>query len=193
VLGEGEIVRRFDAPVSIHAMAKPVGYATGKEGGVATASGLGVIALDTHLLELGLGAGAVTLEGRGTTESVAIAQLARIGARDGVAFDTRSTIVVVNDKFKFGSFDGSLQFPLAPRWLMLMRGGGGVQGYVYGDAGAKYRLTETRGEGAISVSGALGVTGIRGQDACTSQAGYVQCSSLDYVGPAIRFGVEWRL
>jgi hypothetical protein len=203
-LAEGSVVRRFEAPVAIHARVAPAGLATGKRGGLGTITGLGVVALDTHYFEMGLGAGAATLAypsggyvpSSGSGETVAIAQLARFGARDGVAFDLRSTIIVQRDAFRFGSMDAAMQVPIGPRWMFVMRGGGGAQGYGYGDLGAKYRVTETTGPGMFAVSGGLGGAGLFGQGGCQRSAGpvgYTFCENRDYGGPALRFGLEWRL
>ena len=65
----------------------------------------------------------------------------------------------------------------------------------YGDAGAKYRMTEAVGAGAFYISGGLGVAGIHGEGSCTQNGtvGYSYCSSVEYVGPALRVGLEWRL
>ncbi len=212
-LGEAEIVKRFEIPLSIHLAAKPVGYASGKEGGTGTAVGLGMVALDTQFLELGLGLGAATINDRSynsltrstSTEggSIVVSQLARIGARDGLAFDARSTIVVRKDTFQFGTFDGSMQVPIASRWHFVTAGGGGIVGYGYGHAGARYRLSDTTKAGAFAVTGSAGVAGIFGAQSCVdvpttasvNGPAYAsqRCSSQSYIGPALRVGLEWRL
>ena len=205
-LGEAEVVRRFDIPLAVHVQAKPAGFGAGKQGGVGTAVGLGVVALDTQFLELGLGLGAATLNDRQysstgavATEasSVVVAQLVRIGARDGLAFDARATVIVRRDNFQFGTFDGAMQIPIASRWHFVTGGGGGVVGYGYGHAGARYRLSETTKEGAFAITGSAGVAGVFGAGTCTTVPSggftYQQCSERSYIGPALRVGLEWRL
>ncbi len=205
-LGEAEVVKRFDIPLAIHLQAKPAGFGAGKQGGVGTAVGVGVVALDTQFLELGLGLGAATVNDRqysstgalsDESSSVVVAQLVRIGARDGLAFDGRATIIVRRDNFQFGTFDGSMQIPLASRWHFITGGGGGVVGYGYGHAGARYRLSETTKAGSFAISGSAGVAGIFGTSTCvTTRSGsysYLECSERSYIGPALRVGLEWRL
>lgn len=205
-LGEAEVVKRFDIPLAVHLQAKPAGFGAGKQGGVGTAVGVGVVALDTQFLELGLGLGAATVNDRsysstGTlateASSVVVAQLVRIGARDGLAFDARATVIVRRDNFQFGTFDGAMQVPIANRWHFVTGGGGGVVGYGYGHAGARYRLSETTKEGAFAVTGSAGVAGVFGAGTCVTvpSGGYTyqQCTDRSYIGPALRVGLEWRL
>jgi hypothetical protein len=201
LLGAGSAGYRFEAPVAAYAELTPFGVAGGKQGTVGTAAVHGIVALDTQLFELGLGFGAATLNSPTTdaTSSMSFAQKARIGARDGLALFYRSNIVVDNDKFALGALDVTLQIAASQKWWLLFRGGGGPIGYAYGDLGVKYLVHGDLGPGSLLVTGSLGGAGMfkETRGFVTFPAGgysyYAVQKSADYAGPALGFGVEWRL
>jgi hypothetical protein len=202
LLGAAGAAYRFEAPVAIYADLAPIGVAGGKQGTIGTAGAEALVALDTQLFELGLGFGGVTLNSPTTdsTGSMAFAQKARLGARDGLAFFYRSTVVVDNDKFALGSLDGFVQIPMSQRWWLLAGGGGGPVGYAYGDLGVRYLIRGDLGPGSLLLTGTMGGAGVfkttRTLTTYTVSGGYSYYSiakSADYAGPSLGISLEWRL
>jgi hypothetical protein len=200
LLGGGEVAYRFDAPVAFHGEISPLGIAGGKQGTIGTVAAHGIVALDTHLFEIGLGLGAATLNSPSADKasSPSFAQLVRIGARDGTAFFGRSNIIVDNDKFAIGSITMMGQFAVSPRVWFLVDGGGGPIGYAYGDLGIRYMLHGDLGPGSFFITGTAGGAGefksVRKQTTLPGGTTYYQkTKSADYAGPALGVAFEWRL
>lgn len=201
-VASASVAYRFDAPIAVYGEVAPLGVAGGKEGTIGTAAGHGIVALDTQLFELGLGAGAATLNDPKTdkTSSVSFAQLARIGARDGLSLTYRSNVVVDEDKFELGSIRATAQVALNPRWWLLLDGGGGPTGFAYGDVGIKYLVAGDLGPGSLLLTGTVGGAGVFKSTRTLTQLGgpssgayWAVGKSADYAGPALGFALEWRL
>ncbi|MDB4995035.1 MAG: hypothetical protein JWM74_2467 [Myxococcaceae bacterium] len=200
LLGSGSVAYRFDAPVAVYGELTPLGIAGGKQGTIGTAAAHGIVSLDTHLFEIGLGLGAATLNSPSADKatSPSFAQLARIGARDGTAFFGRSNIIVDNDKFAIGSITMTGQFAVSPRVWFMVDGGGGPIGFAYGDLGIRYMLHGDLGPGSFFITGTAGGAGefksIRKLTTLPGGTSYYQrTKSADYGGPALGVAFEWRL
>jgi hypothetical protein len=161
-LNDARVGYRAEAPVAVYAEGSPLGVARGKQGTIGTFASHFIVALDTQLIEAGLGIGSATINSPngGDTSSLSFAQQARIGARDGLALFLRSNIIVDNDEFTLGSFETTGQASVGPRWWLLVRGGGGPIGFAYGDVGARYLVHGDLGPGSVLLVGTIGGTGI---------------------------------
>ena len=199
-LGHGKVTRRFEAPVALHFDLAPIGVASGKGGAIGTVVGTGTVSFDTSVFELGLGIGAATVHDRGSRASLALSQLARIGALDGLALFVRSTIVIERSEFQsdgeftLGGLEITGQIPLHPEWQLLLRGGGGSAGFAYGDIGARHRLGP--GPRAMGITGAVGGASVFGSTKCeapTTPGSFSSgCQSRTYGGPALHIAADWR-
>jgi hypothetical protein len=194
-LNSASVGYRLDVPIAIYADLSPLGVGFGKQGTIGTAAGHGIVALDTHLFEAGLGLGAATLnepQAEAST-SVSFAQHARIGARDGLALVVRSSIVVNNDKFALGALTATGQAPLSRRWWLLVRGGGGSIGFAFGDLGVRYLVSGDLGPGSLFLVGTAGGASEFKTRACPRQSSTCKRISATYTGPSIGLGLEWRI
>lgn len=193
-LNSASLGYRMDLPIAIYADLSPLGVGFGKQGTIGAAGGHGIVALDTHLFEAGLGLGAATLnEPKGAdSTSISFAQHARIGARDGLALFLRNSIVVDRDKFDLGALTIAGQAPLSQRWWLLLRGGGGPIGFAFGDLGVRYLVSGDLGPGSLFLVGTAGGTSIFKTRACPPQSGTCRRLSASYAGPSIGVGLEWR-
>jgi hypothetical protein len=193
-VGAASLTRRFDIPLSVRGELSPLGVGFGKQGTIGTAAGHAIVALDTQLFEAGLGIGAATLNDPSGTESssISFAQSIRIGARDGLSLGMRSNVVVDRDRFALGSLTGDGQIPIAQRWWLLIRGGGGPIGFAYGDLGVRYLIAGDGGPDSIYLAASAGGAGILRDRACPAFPAPCTRKSASYAGPALGLGVEWR-
>jgi hypothetical protein len=193
-VGGASLTRRFDLPLAVRAEVSPLGVGFGKQGTIGTAAGHALVALDTQLFEAGLGVGAATLNDPSGTasSSISFAQGLRIGARDGIALAVRSNIVVDRNRFELGSMTGDGQIPIARRWWLLIRGGGGPIGFAYGDLGVRYLIAGDGGPDSIYLAASAGGAGVFRERRCPPLPAPCTERSATYAGPALGLGVEWR-
>lgn len=200
-LGAVKGAYRFEAPFALHAEVSPLGVATGKKGVIGTAAGHVIAAFDTTLFEVGLGIGGATLNSptADASSSLSFAQLARIGAEDGLALFGRTNIIVDNDRFIVGSVEVTGQAAVAQRWWLLLTGGGGPIGFAYGDVGVRYLVSGDTTRGGFFVSGRVGGAAIfKSTRTSTTFPGgttsyYLVEKKADYAGPALGLALGWRL
>lgn len=210
MLAGAGIGHRFEAPFALRAEAYPIALGTGKQGAVGAFTGIGLASIDTTFFEIGLGLGAGKIpksgryddSGTGTTVqsdgggSVVAPTYVRIGARDGLYFSVRTSIIVRREEFAFGSVDVVGQIPVAERWAVVVRGEGGNMGSASGTASMRYRITETRGAGAAFIQGGGGYAYLEGDLRCeartTVSGSYTSCFTASYSGPALAVAGEWR-
>jgi hypothetical protein len=169
-----------------------------------------LLGVDTQFVEVAVGGGVSTIgnsytytysSGGGSyvTSSTAnsgpsIVEEARFGARDGLAVSVESNTVAANDKFQLGFFVGSVQVPLTRSAMLMVRGGGGNVGFLFGDVGARVVVQGDGGPDTIALSGFFGGAGINFQSCAptpTSTPGSF-CESFSLGGPSIGGGIEWR-
>jgi hypothetical protein len=216
--GWASVVYRFDAPIVVRAELAPFGVAIGNSqtvnmnapgpnasGVMSVAAGHLLVGLDTQFIEVALGGGGATLSNEvfnGTPASggPSIVEEARFGARDGLALNVESVTVAANSQFQFGSFVASVQVPLTPKVMLVVRGGGGNVGLLFGDVGARLLVQGDGGPGSIALTGFFGGAGID-FDTCSPTPGVAlsmqldvgdRCASTSVGGPTLGGGFEWR-
>jgi hypothetical protein len=222
VLADGAVGRRLDNNLHVQLRLDPVGLGLADEGNVLAAGANLIASYDTELFEVGLGAGwsavndnldgdaFVTTEEDGaggiTTEvdrvrsGLSIAQLVRLGAVDGINLTAYNTFIFYRDQFNYGGTTGQLQFPINDRTWILMRGGGGVAGYAFGEVGLRVLLQGNGDRGSLYLTPTLGGGGVFGETDCNGDDTYEQYVDQDgecfeevsYAGPLVGLGVEWR-
>ncbi len=218
-MGWVSAVYRFDAPIVVRAELAPIGIGIGQigtqrfngfnEGNDTTTSGATVVAaghvligFDTQFVEVAVGGGGATIGNSSSYNSAAtsatggasIVEEGRLGARDGLALNVESITVAANDQFQFGSFVVSVQVPLTRNVMLIVRGGGGNVGPLFGDLGARYIVRGDGGPDTIALTGFFGGAGIDFQS-CSATSGPMAgsvCQSTSLGGPSVGGGVEWR-
>ncbi len=221
------VSRRTSDNLRVMAMLEPAGIGYADEGNiVATALNL-FASFDTRVLEIGLGLGwsAVNEEldsqassradagGIGAIEptidevksGLSVAQLARLGAQDGLHIVLRNNFILYEDAFYYGGTVGEFQWPLSMRSWLLVRGGGGAAGYGFGEVGMRWLARGNGDSGSMFLTVTAGAGGLRGRKDSRCKVpkwengeyvGEVErdCTeSVSYGGPLVGFGMEWRL
>ena len=217
--GWASVVYRFDVPIVVRAELAPFGVAIGNSQTVnnnnnaqgtnpsrvmSVAAGHLLVGLDTQFIEVALGGGGATLSNdtsNSATGGASIVEEARFGARDGLALNVESVTVAANGQFQFGSFVARIQVPLTPKVMLVVHGGGGNVGLLFGDVGARFLVQGDGGPGSIALTGFFGGAGID-FDTCSSAVqieplgtpgGFSNsCASTSVGGPTLGGGFEWR-
>lgn len=224
-LGWASAVYRFDAPIVVRAELAPVGLGIGQmststfsgltqnsngntaTGVMAVAAGHLLVGLDTQFVEVAVGGGGASISNSynyssntpTATGGASIVEEGRLGARDGLALNVESTTVAANDRFQFGSFVMSVQVPLTQSVMLIVRGGGGNVGPLFGDLGARYLVRGDGGPDTIALTGFFGGAGIDFQSCSANSVPSLggsspgsSCQSISIGGPSVGGGVEWR-
>jgi hypothetical protein len=130
-LGGASAVYRFDAPIVVRAELAQLGVGIGHSGAntyngfnytstdnptgsMAVAAAHLLVGLDTRFVEVALGSGGATIAAGPANGGVSIVQEGRLGARDGLAFNTEIVTVAANEQIQFGSFCGTLHVAVRP-------------------------------------------------------------------------------
>jgi hypothetical protein len=194
---------RFAIPLSLEVGLSPLAFEVRRGEGKrhfptafdATAS------YDTDFFAVGLGAGAMifspeeieavgpfgttTLNTGETNVHMTLAQSARLGNLDGLSVELRNTFVyrketnVGEAAFHWGSTEAHAYIPLTRRLTIAGGGGGGTNGWAYGELGVRTYFKGTGGAGTLIVPVSLGV------------GGFTQEPSR--AGPLVTIGLELRL
>jgi hypothetical protein len=191
---EGRAGYRPEFPVHFEALAKPVAVATGREGMVPAIAGLLMASFDSRLFEVGLGIGGQTMNdpafdlesGSGTT----IAQRLRIGAVDGGMIEVISYVVLFHSEFEFSDLSVYGQLPVGERSWLIMSGGAGSIGFGYAEVGLRVMLQGNGDAGTLFLSATIG--GVHVFDRTFDSIDGVNVGDVDYNGPMLGGGVEWR-
>ncbi len=218
---------RLANQVHLQALFEPLGFGFADAGNVVAAAGNLVGSYDTRFFEIGLGAGwsAVNndigsqqqsaLAERGINgldarfhnvrSGLSVAQVARLGSRDGLHLSARNTFLLYKKAFHYGGTVGELLVPVTERTWLLARGGGGASGFAYGELGLRLLLWGNGLADSFFVSATLGGAGLFGEKKvkCTyyDPATGMQVEDtthkcfepVNYAGPMVGLGFEWRL
>lgn len=148
-------------------------------------------AYTTDYFEIGLGVGALygnpgpcgfPLETCEVNSGFTINQVLRLGALDGLHLEWHSSIFMRPTQFVFGVGRGSINVPLSSRLGLFGAGGGGENGWAFGEFGVRTAVGGAGGRGTMILSASLGVSAI-----------FDGPSREMILGPAVSFGSEWRL
>jgi hypothetical protein len=163
-----------------------------------------LVGVDTQFVEVAVGGGISTISNdylygpsgstyvNGTANSgPSIVEEARFGARDGLAVNVESNTVAANDKFQLGFFTGSIQVPLTRSAMLMVRGGGGNMGLLFGDVGARVVVQGDGGPETMALSGYFGGAGINFVSCAPGNTG-TDCETFSLGGPSIGGGIEYR-
>jgi hypothetical protein len=208
-LGSASVTYRFGAPIVLRASLSPFGIAgpsPSSGGGAITTFGAHVlVGLDTQFVEVGLGVGGATVNQNTNqnfsnpivtpdTGGVTIVEAARIGAHDGLALNFETSAISANGQFNLGYFVSSVQIPVSRTAMLVIRGGGGVVGFAYGDIGVRVLVAGDGGKGTIALTGFAGGAAIM-VDLCSTNPdppNATSCNNGTLAGPSLGGGIEWR-
>lgn len=210
ILADGYVTYTFDdLPITLFAELSPIGTAVlGKEAHypIVTAAGA---AYTTDFVELGLGGGALVgnkgpcfpneigldTDGDGFPDQfrtegqtcegntgATFNQVLRLGALDGIHLKWSSSIFARDTGFVFGVGRGELAVPVSSRLGVFAGGGGGENGWGYGEVGVR------------SFFGGAGTPGTLMLQASLGGAAIFDGPSRETIGgPSVAFGLEWRM
>jgi hypothetical protein len=202
IVASASIGRRFDGNLHLRALLDPFAFAdakrqegsTSEKPSLVTASGVFIASYDSQFLEMGAGIGAQTVSELGEPGSgLAVAQVMRLGALDGLHLDVRSTIVLFRSEFAFGSLAITARIPVSRRYWVVLGGGGGVTGHGYGELGLRVLLGGNGGRGSTFLTATAGGAGVFKSSYCTEVNFSFDCTEhVMYAGPMVGVGMEWR-
>ncbi|MEY4577718.1 MAG: hypothetical protein RL701_2421 [Pseudomonadota bacterium] len=184
----------FEQPIHLEALVAPVGFATARRGGVAPFAGVLFASYDTQLFEVGLGAGGQTVLEPDISldpgSAVSFALRMRLGSRDGAYIEALPYMALFHSNFTFSMIRVHLQIPVGRRaWLHGTVSASEDFGFGHGELGLRLLTTGNGGPGSFYLEAVIGGANVfRG---CKFVAGI--CETIDYAGPSLGMGGEWRL
>ncbi|MCC7072166.1 MAG: hypothetical protein IT383_12635 [Deltaproteobacteria bacterium] len=122
-------------------------------------------------------------------------QVLRLGAHDGLHLSWSSSIFARPEGFVLGVGRGEVAVPVSSSLGLFGAGGVGESGWAFGEIGVRSLFGGTGAPGTIILSASLGVSAVfDGAGTFVEQAaGYAYYQREMVVGPAVGFGMEWRL
>jgi hypothetical protein len=184
---------RMQQPIHIEAILSPLGFATAKGGAVFPAAGVITGSFDSRLFEIGLGFGGQTVNAPDVSldpgSGLTLAQRVRIGSRDGAHLEALSYVTLFHSNFMFGNIRIQGQIPIGERSWLVAAGGGGQLGLGFGEVGLRLLMVGNGGADSFFLTSVIG--GVNVFQGCIVQND--QCTQIDYAGPMVGMGGEWRL
>jgi hypothetical protein len=194
VLLSGAFGRRF-GHLHLQAVVDPLGLGDVQDKRHVTAANAAVIAsYDSQYFEMGLGLGAQTVNDSDFLlppgSGLAVLQLIRLGAQDGLNISARTNVVLFHSEFRFGGMVASGQIPVTRGYWLLLNGGGGNIGYGYGELGLRVLLTDNGLAGSKFLTVTAGGAAVFRSATCDS---FNPCDqAVTYGGPMAGVGYEMR-
>lgn len=119
-------------------------------------------------------------------------QALRLGALDGIHLAWSSSIFARAGGFVLGTGRAELGVPVSSRVGLFGAGGVGENGWAFGEIGVRTMLGGTGGPGTMILSASLGGAGVfDGPGELVFPQGPAESDVV--AGPAVGFGMEWRL
>jgi hypothetical protein len=193
-LVEARLGYRWEVPLHVEALLLPLALGTGRDQAIGAAAGVVTASFDSRLFEVGLGAGAQTVNdpafdlrsGTGTT----FAQRLRIGAVDGGMIEVFTYIVLFHSEFQFSDVEVHGQLPVGDRSWLIVKAGGGMLGAGYGELGLRVLLNGNGDRGSFFITATVGGVHVFRSQFCSERS--FNCGSVDYAGPLAGVGGDWR-
>ncbi len=203
ILLSASVGRRFTSNWHLRAVLDPLALADVKNNHSERAMNGGVLAsYDSQYFEMGLGLGGQTVNdtdsGFAPGSGLAVAQVIRLGAQDGLNISARTSIVLFHSQFSFGGMLGSMQIPVSRGYWLMLGGGGGSVGYGYGEFGLRALLRGNGLAGSRFLTVSAGGAAIFSDGDCHAAvlAGHTDLSKcqqgVTYGGPMAGIGYEAR-
>lgn len=174
----------------VEGLLAPFSFATAGPGAIAPFAAVITGSYDAPLFEIGLGLGGQSVNspdfGVEPGNGLSLVQRLRLGARDGLNLEAMSYVALFYSEFEFSSLRATLQIPIGKSWLLLS-GGGGTLGAGLGEVGLRVLLTGNGDRDSVFMTTTLG--GVNLWEECSD----VFCDDeIDYAGPMIGVGFDWR-
>lgn len=209
---------RFEAPVALHLVLEPAGVGIADDGNILALAGNLVATYDSALFEVGLGLGWSAVNGdlgwgadeasaggdyefRRVKDGFSLAQLARLGAVDGLNITILNSFLLYDDRFNYGGTRATVQVPVSEHLWFIAAGGGGSSGYAFGEIGLRVLVAGNGDHGTVLLTPTLGGAALFGEteERCqvwnsstqTNEPGTC-VTDIDYGGPMVGIAVEFR-
>lgn len=190
----------------VMAILEPLAGAASNKRNIAAVAGTVFAGFDTRFFEVGMGAGwstlntdtSYTFHADGSTTShdtksgFALAQLARLGAEDGVHLMVRNQFILYRSAFHYGGSVVQAQLPLWHSAWIFGRGGGGVAGYAYGEVGLRVLVRGNGDRNSWFLRASIGGAGVSRDIPTDCGPGDPCYTNRSYSGPMVGLGVETR-
>jgi hypothetical protein len=192
---EGRVGYRWDSPLHIEALLQPLAIGTGRQSAIGAVAAVVTASFDARLFEAGLGIGGQSINdpsfdlraGSGTT----LAQRLRIGSVDGGMLEVFTYIVLFHSEFQFSDLHAHGQLPVGDRSWLVLNAGGGSLGMGYGELGLRVLLNGSGDRGSCFLTATIGGIHLFRSQFCSRSE--FNCGSIDYTGPHVGVGADWRL
>ncbi|HET8934213.1 MAG TPA: hypothetical protein VFN67_12260 [Polyangiales bacterium] len=198
---DGYVGYRMKAPFHLQASVVPLAFGSARAGAAGALGAYVSGAYDAHLFEVGLGLGGQTVNDPDFAldpgSGLLLAQKLRLGARDGAHVAFVSYVTLFHSNFQFSSLRVDVQVPVGARTWLRLAGGGGSLGIGFGEVGLRALMSGNGGAGSFFLTTVIGwahlfrecneVPQVSGSAAASS------CTSVDYNGPMLGAGGEFRL
>jgi hypothetical protein len=187
---------RPDYNVHYEALIVPAAFASAEQGVTTPAAAVLAASYDSRLFEVGLGIGGQTVHdtafdlqpGTGLTAL----QRVRLGARDGLHLEGLFYMALFHSEFEFSSVRVQGQIPMSSGTWLLATGGGGTLGIGHGELGLRMLLDGNGDRGSFFLSTTIGFVHLFETPSCLDP--FAPCEeTIDYSGPMVGVGGEWRL
>ena len=194
VLLSGAFGRRF-GHLHLQAVVDPLGMGDVQDKRHVTAANAALVgSYDSQYFEMGLGFGGQTVNDADFLlppgSGLAVLQLIRLGAQDGLNISARTNVVLFHSEFRFGGMVASGQIPVTRGYWLLLNGGGGNIGYGYGELGLRVLLTDNGLAGSKFLTVTAGGAAVFRSATCETVN---PCEpEVTYGGPMAGIGGEWR-
>jgi hypothetical protein len=187
---------RTDYNVHYEALVLPVAFATAEQGATTPAAAVLAASYDARLFEVGLGIGGQTVNdtafdlepGTGLTAF----QRVRLGASDGLHLEGLFYMALFHSEFEFSSVRVQGQIPMSGGTWLVATGGGGSLGIGHGELGLRMLLDGNGDRGSFFLTTRIGFVHVFETPSCIDDP-FAVCEEIDYSGPMVGVGGEWRL
>ena len=174
----------------------PLALATASDGVTVPVLGFVTGAYDSRLFEIGLGLGGQTVNdtdldlepGTGAT----VVQRARLGSRDGLHLEAFTYLVLFHSEFEFSGLRLTGQIPVGRGGWLIVSGGGGSVGLGFGEIGLRALLAGNGDRDSMFVTVTVGGAEAFVDETCDDDFSFCE-TKIEYGGPTIGAGLEWRL
>ncbi len=184
LLGRLAAEYRFEFPLAIRATLSHAALSFVSPTNIAAIDASAGLSFDTRSAEIGLSAGAMTLNDAtfpNGASAFTLTPLLRLGAIDGVGFVGTVQTVVVNGRPGFGGAFGAFAFPILDRYWLLLRAGGSRDGFAHTDLAVRTLVRGNGDHGSVFLLFFAGVA-----------FSFFEQAVEDVIGPGGGFGIEFR-
>jgi hypothetical protein len=197
-LNELSLGYQAQGPLRVQLLASPLGFSGAEDGSTLSVLGVAIISYDTHLFELGVGAGAQTVNDSDHEPGAALAlsQTLRVGAVDGLSLSIRNDVSLFHSEFEYSAFSGQAQIPVTEHGWLVLQGGGGSVGYAFFEVGGKALIVGNGTRGSVFLRGTIGYATLYqepGRLGADNNDGSATSDDVEHGGPLLGFGMEWRM